>query len=85
MKKILGTILGMEFIQNVVAKNAARAAAVALLALAAKTPWVAAILASFGLTSESITAGLIAVAITILGALRGWTKPKPPVTTEPPK
>ena len=85
MKKILGMILGFEFIQNAMVKNAARAAAVALLALAAKTPWMDAILASFGLTSESITAGLIAVAIALLGALRGWAKPKPPVIVEPPK
>jgi len=77
MKKILGTILGFEWVQNVMVKNAARAGAVALIALSIKTPWVGDILASFGLTSESITTGLIASGIAILGAIRGWTKPKP--------
>ena len=83
MKKLLGIVLGFEFIQNNLAKNAARAAAVAILALAAKHPWVAAILAGFGLTSDTVTSGLIAVAIALLGAIRGWTKPKPTVPPIP--
>jgi hypothetical protein len=78
MKKLLGTLLGFEWVQNVMLKNAARAASVALLALAAKTSWAAPILSAFGITGDAMTGGLIAIGIAILGALRGWTKPMPP-------
>jgi len=79
MKAIIASLLGFEWIQNVLIKNAARVAAVAILALAAKTPWVASMLASLGITGDMLTNGLIAVALTILGAIRGWAKPPPPV------
>jgi len=82
MKKILGTILGFEWVQNVMLKNAARAAAVAIIALAAKTPWVAAILSAFGITNDSLVTGLIAIGVAILGAIRGWAKPIPTTTEQ---
>ena len=78
MKSIIGVLLGFEWIENIAVKNAARVLAVAILALAAKTPWVASALAALGITGDALTNGLIAVALAILGAIRGWSKPAPP-------
>ena len=74
MKKIISTILGFEFIQNIAAKKAARAAAAALLVLAGKSKVGAAILVAAGITSASLEAALIVALLAGLEALRGWAK-----------
>lgn len=76
MKSIIGSILGFEWIQNVMLKNAARAGAAALVALGAKSAPVGAIMASFGLSGDNLATGLAAIGVMILGAIRGWSKPK---------
>jgi len=74
MKKIISTILGFEFIQNIAAKKVARVVAGALIVLAGKSKVAAAILVAAGVTSASMEAALIVALLAGLEALRGWAK-----------
>jgi len=74
MKKIISTIIGFEWVQNVAAKKVARAAALALVALGAKSQFVAGLLAAAGLTAAGIEAALVVLLLAGLEWVRGWAK-----------
>jgi hypothetical protein len=74
MKKVISTILGFEWVQNVALKKVARAAAGGVFVLAAKYTAFGAILAGFGMQPEAVTNGITVLGLMALEALRGWAK-----------
>jgi hypothetical protein len=74
MKNMLASLLGFDWIQNFAAKKLCRAAAAAMVALAAKSKAAAVILAAFGLSGAGIEAGLVALSLSALEYIRIWAK-----------